>query len=307
MRQHTFLLVFSLAGFPLTALAQHPGRPHAGASQMQPAPHQQQQPQMPFIHPQHQQMMMQQNAMEQQLQFMMFQQQQRMLQQQQKRQQNASQASQSSKQQSKSAASVETPVDSVSTIKGTKAPNQATKPAIAAATTSVNGAQSAHVQNDKHAARTRTTTKTHVAPARLRFLAWPDESTAAYRNLMRLKAQLDGIGMGSTPTQNQVTALHQALLDVANSPRPPTVLVRQLSNNLATALSTREAPVVDTRVLAFQLRAIMNSAHLAQPDIQQTIIANRELLIQSEVTPVNVGTVAHDLETIADDFVAEVR
>jgi hypothetical protein len=123
--------------------------------------------------------------------------------------------------------------------------------------------------------------------------------SAAMRHLQRLIADLDSITPNSHMTQSQKNIFHRDLLAVVDSgPKPNTSNVQVLANDLVDTMSRRKSPMIDTKDLAWSLKAVMNSGHLAAGDVTHAIAQSQSILGNGGAIQADIKTVVNDLKMI---------
>jgi hypothetical protein len=154
-----------------------------------------------------------------------------------------------------------------------------------------------------HASHLQTATTHQVLRQHYYLYAWPHHSSSAYYNLLRLKHDLDRIGMNGVVSNSHRLALRNDLLRVAEPrPRPPLSHVQILANDLALAMSTRSVPQVNTGLLAIQLRAMLHGARLSPQELDLSLSENRAILTAAGAPAPAIEAVMGDLRTIAGEL-----
>lgn len=120
------------------------------------------------------------------------------------------------------------------------------------------------------------------------------------QNIAKLQADLNAIKQGSQVTPEQVTALKNDLLAMADgATKPDPALVNQLATDLAEALEDGNLSNKEKAQLSQDLYAVMNSANIPASEVNQAIADAQAILLASGVTKDEVQLVVNDLKAIA--------
>ncbi|HEV3121043.1 MAG TPA: hypothetical protein VGY53_04035, partial [Isosphaeraceae bacterium] len=112
-------------------------------------------------------------------------------------------------------------------------------------------------------------------------------------------ADLDALSPGTQVSQVHKNMLKYDLMAVSEGlPKPTTVPVQQLANDLAEGLTHRSVPVLNTMELAGDLKAVMNTAHLARFDVSTAMNEGAILLKGSGVQQAQVQAITTDLKAV---------
>jgi hypothetical protein len=119
--------------------------------------------------------------------------------------------------------------------------------------------------------------------------------------LLRLKASLDQVRVGSPATAGEKTAIKKALMGVVEVPRVPTIASLQtLSNHLADGLANRASSVAQTGPMALTLRGALNSTEVPNIDLTEIMNEHRTALKGSKVRPTEITPIMDSLRTVAN-------
>jgi exonuclease VII large subunit len=121
------------------------------------------------------------------------------------------------------------------------------------------------------------------------------------RALLRLKASLDHVRMGSPATSAETIAIKRALMGVVNVPRVPTLAaIQSLSNRLADGLANRGSSSARTGPMALTLMGALNCSELANIDVTEIMNEHRAALKNSKVRPTEITAIMESLKTVAN-------
>lgn len=124
------------------------------------------------------------------------------------------------------------------------------------------------------------------------------------KNVQELITDLQSIAAGSTVTQDQITALGQSLMTLAQgTTKPSQASVDQLAADLADVLSDGGLSKNDIKLLAEDISAVMNSANIPQSEVDAVIASVQTVFQASGVDQGDLQEIRYDLEKIA----AEIR
>lgn len=122
------------------------------------------------------------------------------------------------------------------------------------------------------------------------------------KNIERLQSDLNAIKQGSQVTQNQITALKNDLIAIAErATRPDPALVDKLATDLANALADGKLSNAEKARLSQDLYAVLNSANISTAEINQAIADAQTILQASGITKNEVTAVINDLKAIANE------
>lgn len=124
------------------------------------------------------------------------------------------------------------------------------------------------------------------------------------KNVQELIVDLQSIANSSTVTQDQVKALGNSLMVLAQGTiKPSQASVDKLAQDLADALSDGGLSKIEIQRLAEDIAAVMDSANIPQSEVQAVIEHAKGILEASSVDKGDLQEIKYDLEQIA----AEIR
>jgi len=103
--------------------------------------------------------------------------------------------------------------------------------------------------------------------------------------------------------RNKLKADIQLLVEGSNQPTASTV--QQLSHNLANAMTRRTNPVLNTSILADDIRYVMNSGQLPKADVDQAISQTQNVLKEGGFTRDDIQLVVADMHAVAGEIRAK--
>jgi len=124
--------------------------------------------------------------------------------------------------------------------------------------------------------------------------------TPAQRHYNKFVNDLD-----SLPPQFQVLDTHRNILNtdmqglVEGSDHPTATAVQQLSHNLAGAMTRRKSQVINTAMLANDIRYVMNSGHLPKAEVDRAISQTQNVLKEGGFSPADVRLIVADMHAVA--------
>jgi exonuclease VII large subunit len=133
------------------------------------------------------------------------------------------------------------------------------------------------------------------------YRTMPTQVDPQTRALMRLKASLDSVRMGSPVTPAEKTSIKKGLMGVVMVPKVPTLTALEtLSGHLANGLANRTSANAQTGPMALTLRGALNSTDLANLDLTEILNEHRSALKASRVRPSDVTPIMESLKTVSN-------
>jgi hypothetical protein len=133
------------------------------------------------------------------------------------------------------------------------------------------------------------------------YRTMPTQLNPQTRALLRLKASLEHVRMGSPATPAEKTAIKKALMGVVEVPKVPTIASLQtLSSHLADGLANRASSVAQTGPMALTLRGALNSSEVPNIDLTEIMNEHRTALKGSKVRPTEITPIMDSLRTVAN-------
>ena len=132
------------------------------------------------------------------------------------------------------------------------------------------------------------------------YRTMPTQVNPQTRALLRLKASLDAVRMGSPVTSAEKSAIKKGLMGVVEVPKVPTIAsIEALSGHLADGLANRASSNAQTGPMALTLRGALNSTELASIDLTEIMNEHRAALKASKVRPTEITPIMDSLKTVA--------
>lgn len=128
------------------------------------------------------------------------------------------------------------------------------------------------------------------------------------KNVQELIVDLQSIANSSTVTQEQVKALGNSLMILAQgTTKPSQQSVDKLAQDLADALSDGGLSKIEIQRLAEDVAAVMDSANIPQAEVQAAIAHAKGVLESSGVDKGDMQEIKYDLEQIAAELSKNVN
>lgn len=128
------------------------------------------------------------------------------------------------------------------------------------------------------------------------------------KNVQELIVDLQSIANSSTVTQEQVKALGNSLMILAQgTTKPSQQSVDKLAQDLADALSDGGLSKIEIQRLAEDIAAVMDSANIPQAEVQAAIAHAKGVLESSGVDKGDMQEIKYDLEQIAAELSKNVN
>ena len=133
------------------------------------------------------------------------------------------------------------------------------------------------------------------------YRTMPNQVDPQARALVKLKASLDSVRMGSPVTPAETSAIKKGLMGVVVVPKVPTVAsIQALAGHLANGLSNRTSRDAQTGPMAMTLRGALNSSELAHVDLTEIMNEHRSALKASKVRPGEITPIMESLKTVSN-------
>jgi hypothetical protein len=122
-------------------------------------------------------------------------------------------------------------------------------------------------------------------------------------NVTQLQNDLNGIKQGSEVTPQQVDALKNSLMQMADgATKPDPAAVQKLSADLSAAMADGNINPREMAQLSNDIQTVMNSANIPMSEVNQAIADAQAILTASGVSQSDVQKIVSDLQAIAAEM-----